>query len=391
MLFRTREDIGRARERIVSLLCIVVLGFVLVIGLWPFHSPRNGVCWLKSQNGLHFKGHGTVISSGAFRIQPSPSEVGSSVEMWITPERIGGGTILAFDSSPDPRIPFALRQYGRNIAVQRYLVDENGNVTHPWFEVKDVFTGGKRVLITITSGAHNTALYVDGILKDTTADPGITARELTGRLVLANSTVDDSWAGTVTGFATYARELTPSQVMKHFESWTPDHGPLSADEPIPTTLYLFNERAGNTIHNQYEPGTDLVIPRQYLVLHPAFLRSILDLHFHGWNTWSVWRDVGINIVGFVPVGFLVCAYCPSVGAVRWAAPLAILLGLFLSLTVEALQWFLPTRDSGMSDLVTNTTGAALGTLMYRSSHLRARWNKALEFIVSSLERKRSTI
>jgi thioredoxin reductase/VanZ family protein len=373
-----------AHAKTISALCIFVLGCLLVAGLWPFHVPRNAVSWLKDENGLRFGRHGSAVSASEFHSARPSNDTGSSLEIWLTPTKTnGGGAILAFDSSPDPWAPFVLRQYGSSLAVQRSLVKERGKVTRSWFQVPHVFGAGQRVFVTIASNKNNTNFYVNGVLAATSEEPGILSRELTGHLVLANSTVDDSWTGEIAGLAIYDRELTLAQVRNHFQGWAPDHGPLLTGEQSPVALYLFNERAGSTVHNLVDSATDLNVPPKYFVLHPGFLRSTWNADFHTrqvWHRWSFWKNLLVNIGGFVPVGLVFFIYFSSVRRTGRPALLVVLLGLFLSFTIEALQRLLPNRDSGMADLFTNTTGTAIGVLLHRSATVRALWTKSLEFL-----------
>jgi hypothetical protein len=91
----------------------------------------------------------------------------------------------------------------------------------------------------------------------TSSDEGIAYWELTGRLLLANSTIDDSWNGQIAGLAIYDRELTPTEVSKHFQGWISHRGnSMMGDESL-IALYVFDERAGSTVHNRVDPNNQL--------------------------------------------------------------------------------------------------------------------------------------
>ena len=84
------------------------------------------------------------------------------------------------------------------------------------------------------------------------------------------------------------------------------------------------------------------------------------------RAWSYWKNVGINVGGFVSLGFFFCAYLTIAGQINRPALVTIIFGAVVSLTIEVLQSYLPTRDSGMTDLITNTLGAGLGTALFHS-------------------------
>jgi hypothetical protein len=206
-------------------------------------------------------------------------------------------------------------------------------------------------------------VYLDGVPAGSFPIYGTSANNFTGRLVLANSPVaNNSWSGQIRGLAIYGRQLTPAQIVEHYESWTRNQRPALAEEEVPVALYAFHEHGGDRAHNQWNSATDLVIPPRYFVLHPGFLKSPWREYQPGWD---YWEDVGVNVAGFIPLGFCVVAYLAAVRGNKRPATAAILVGLATSLTIELLQALLPTRESGMTDLMTNTLGTAIGVGLYR--------------------------
>ena len=70
---------------------------------------------------------------------------------------------------------------------------------------------------------------------------------------------------------------------------------------------------------------------------------------------------GCNVALFVPLAVLLCAAAPGVRRVLvWLGCVA------GSVAVELVQWrFLPDRTASVVDVVTNSTGAAVGVLVHR--------------------------
>lgn len=73
----------------------------------------------------------------------------------------------------------------------------------------------------------------------------------------------------------------------------------------------------------------------------------------------VWNFI-INILLFIPLGFLLCAL-PKVSERRWFIKIVLttLSGFILSSIIEFTQLFLP-RDSSLADIIANTTGSLIG-------------------------------
>jgi len=115
-----------AYAKFVGTLCVCVLCVILIAGLWLFHVPANRVKWLKSENGLEFGGHGSAVSSGAFRASDLTGASGT-LEVWLVPARSErSSTILSFDGSAHPGEPLSLHQKVNALGILRNNVDRQG-------------------------------------------------------------------------------------------------------------------------------------------------------------------------------------------------------------------------------------------------------------------------
>ena len=350
--------------RILGVLCIFVLCGILVAGLWPFHAPTNEVTWLGNENGLRFGRYGTALASRPFTTSSSQNEAPYSVEIWLQPHvAVDSKTILALYTSENP-IQFSLHQSEANLAVQRGSQNEHIQTKGPGVAyVNEVFRARKLVLIAIASGAQGTRLYVNGALARTAPQFRLSNEDFAGQLILGTSPVaNDTWSGQLRGVALYRQELTAAQVFRHFETWTAKGQPELGQNEQVLALYLFDEHQGRIAHDRSGSGIDLYIPEHYMILREKFLEPPWK-EFH--QDWGYWKNVLINIGGFIPLGFFFCAYLTTAEQMSRPVLVTIILGAAVSLTIEGLQAYLPTRDSGMTDLITNTVGTGAGVIFYR--------------------------
>ena len=78
------------------------------------------------------------------------------------------------------------------------------------------------------------------------------------------------------------------------------------------------------------------------------------------------RDIVRNLLGFIPFGVCFAAYLAFKTrlARRRIFLLTVVAGGAISLTIELLQGFLPSRDSSMEDLICNIVSSAAGALLF---------------------------
>ena len=96
-----------------------------------------------------------------------------------------------------------------------------------------------------------------------------------------------------------------------------------------------------------------------------------------WAAFDIW----INILGYLPFGFLLALSALRTGRVHQAVASGALIGALMSLLMEAAQSYLPSRVSSNLDFLLNTLGASLGAVLANTLErwgALARWNRIRE-------------
>ncbi len=343
------------QPRVAGSVCLLILCCFAVAGLWPFRQIPNEVTWLADRPGVHFGKHGIILSAGAL---PAVGSGDCSIEMWVRPA--GGeesSTLLAFYTATG----------GTGISLQRSLTDlrldrETAGGRPDKSYVNDVLFDGKLVFLTVVSSAQGTAVYLDGALVRKVSRLRARSGDCSGSVGVGHpARGHNSWQGEIYGLAIYNHELTSVQVQSSYRSWLTTGRPDDRNGERPGALYPFSEKGGSVVRDHGPAGVNLTIPELYSNIQRTWLESP-RLAFE--PRWGYLDDIVINIGGFVPFGFAFSLFLASTGRIRRVGAWAILGGLCVSLVIEILQVYLPTRNSDLTDVLTNTLGASLGAAIY---------------------------
>lgn len=337
-------------------MCVVVLAIILYAGLSPFtFHPQNQVTWLPT-GGLHFGDNAIVYSQGEFT--PQENSVCCTVEIALRPGLgIDTNTILCLRMAGKP-CHFRVRQLADDLVLNGAPAADGRPAAI--IDIDHVFRRAQPVLITVVSGPDGTSVYVNGQLARRSPAVLLVGAQLAGRMIVGGAPIeDDSWSGDMLGIGLYDRQFAPEEVSSRFQQWSAS-GRLKANPPGAIALYAFDELKGNIVRNAAPSAQPaLYIPPSFRVFDQAFLMPF-------WKefqpNWGYVKDIIINVGGFVPLGFTFAAWFRHLKLQRPMLA-TLLFGFAVSLAIELLQSHMPTRQSGTTDLITNTTGTALGAIL----------------------------
>ncbi|MCK9417960.1 MAG: VanZ family protein [Nitrospirae bacterium] len=356
----------------LGIICLCVIAIILFAGLWPREfNFENQVDLLADGKGIRFSGRGILYSPPlvVYRHQNDESAQGSlTIEMAVQPDKEWGRSlpiILAVDDG-EPCERLLIGQWKKHLIIRSRRNNacfQSGNYAE--ISLENALTRGKAQFITIASGKDGTTLSIAGAMVKkyqhfSILKPG---EVLSGRLILGNSSTGNrSWQGTAATLAIHDQVLSSEEVLRDYTAWRDTKDLSPAGNRVPIAYYRFDERAGSVIKDHSGQGNDLIIPERFAPLH----RQMLTPPWEDFQpTLKYARDVAINILGFIPFGFYIAWYLSERGISRLRVVIIVLmLGIGASLFIEIVQAYLPERTSQFIDVITNSSGTAIGIYLW---------------------------
>jgi hypothetical protein len=380
----------------------IYLIFLLVLGLWPFNFRQVNIAATDQTSGLMLAEPGTAYTTAP------PTKISGmnnfTIYMNVSPDTYGsnGYPRIVTYSLDDECMNFMVGQWNDSL-VFKLKADKRERPIH--FETDGIFSVGRQTSLAVVFDSTRLSLYKDGEVKKARNIGPLTFRDWDPSYPLVVGSEADGktcWQGTIHSIALYDRALSVDEVKelsagaaafdplvyydfmgksqtvagsglrvngsgdkgegKRDKSQTVAGSGLRVDGSGNYKHATRNSELGTVVHDlgRGQPA-DLVIPRHFT----PYKRTFLAQPSRYWKEYkrNAW-DMVINIAGFVPLGFLLIALSARCGLrVGASVTFALFAGCLLSLTIEALQAYLPSRDSSMMDLITNTVGTGVGAVV----------------------------
>jgi hypothetical protein len=360
----------KPRFKILAGFSVAILFGILFFGLTPKDfSFSNKANWLTDKSGIRFSKYGIAYThpSVSLSAEKLSESNGFTIEISLKPKSFheeGFNFLFAIHAGND-RDQLLVGQYRSWVVIMNGDDYDHKRKTKR-AAVNIASQNPQKTFLTITSGMEGSKVYVDGQLVHTQKDlilklpKGDKPRFLFGNSVYGRH----SWMGDVYGFAFYGKILNTQDIMIHFNKWSKDQNFLFAKKDKPYILYLFDEKSEVRAFDHGGGNNDLKVSSRMHILE----KQILSPPWIGFelNKSSI-QDILLNLVGFIPLGFILAATLSQNNVVfkQHAVLMTVVFCFIVSLTIEVLQAWMPSRSSQMMDLMLNTVGALIGAMVCR--------------------------
>lgn len=388
----------------------------LIFGLLPFNFTEKNNAVISPAGGLEIARHGTAYSANSPVKLQGLNQFAIYVDITTSSDGLSSFEKIFSYFVNQEEMNFLFGQW-KDGFLPVLRADQKSQTIK--LGVGDALRKGERSRFLLSYDGKKLRLYQDGIVRNSRDMGALTfsSWDKTYPLVVGmDATGRSQWKGTLYEIAMWDRSLKPEAVADYtrqaFEGNRQQAtGQIqNSDDKRPLIHYAFS------LENSYETtfrgkralgvrdlgkgdAADLVIPEQFMPYQRVYL---------GWDPdWtrksSDWIDVIVNVLGFVPFGFLLLmqfanrkkgfglrasgvgiengnrdsdfGQCRRAAGLRdsgsgildqyktvIAVILVVVAGFVVSLAIELLQAYLPSRDSNLRDLITNVLGTFIGAL-----------------------------
>jgi len=363
---------------LTSIFCYVFV--IFFVGLLPFNFFQTNKASVNQTSGLHITPPSTIFT------QEPPEKLSTiknftillNLSSYLSDWSSGYARILTY-SLDNKNMNFMVGQWSESLVLR---INADGQPKIIQFETEWFFNKYRTTTVAITYDGKTLTSYREGQKVKEMQVGSLTFSNWNRKYPLVIGSEADGkndWEGYIYSLSIFDSVLSPGEIKT---------GLINTNRAPPLIQYSFREGNEKSIKDlgKGRPA-NLTIPqffKPYKKTMLAFEYEWLFVNKHYF--FDVWTD----IIGFIPLGFLLAAYLTKKRFSYFAIMLqALLVGALTSLSIEILQVFLPTRASSLTDVISNSLGALLGTIVFKEAKvLRSRF---LKFGIYKRERETLTI
>jgi len=350
---------------------LILLSFLLYPFNFHFPSRLPGAERLPQSPGVELSSLGGIRSKFSTELLYSRliSGTGLTVEVWIETKNVsqkGPARIVSYSLNKALR-NFTLGQDKQDLEFRLRSKQNDLNGAHPSVRCKKLFQAGVAQHLAVTYDYAREKVFLDGQKVHEELLPGgdFSNWDASYPLMLGNeATGNRPWSGKIFLIAIYNRDLSAAEILHNFRA-----GRVFGDVSEMKTrrvmeglvaLFSFEATTGGLIRNwsALGPALNLEIVTEAQIWRGSFLARSGPLV--PWGS-GISDDVVINLLAFIPLGFLSFLALRGRFSSWFKCGLYVLaIGLSLSLFAESIQYFSPNRTSSVNDVINNGFGTALG-------------------------------
>jgi len=346
---KSRPKTSTKSKAIWVVLLLIALIALAIVGLRPYASFKdNWVSFSDSSSTTEFGEFGLVVGVIPDIIGAQQQQLQISFTPTITKQTDSRFQVFAQLDSPGSTDPLIIGQWNTELVVMNG-VDYHDRKGIPRVAAKLGEHVGKPVDVAVTLSPEETRIDVNGQFA-ASGEPFSFAEPLM-RITIGNSPDGKhGWQGTLADF--HLVSLADSDQMVRYRFDVNDLPRIASEGSI--DMHLDVPRVG------YFPERGWLGAFQF---NDLFDRNP--------------RDLLINFLAFLPLGFLVAAVMRT-GRRRahktTTIATVVVVALLLSLMFESAQMFIPGRSPLILDLILNTAGAFCGAVVFLMFRGRSRGN-----------------